>query len=53
MARAPADMVCQGLFGLTISQGAIANVLARAGEAFAAPAERIAGTGARQRGDRE
>jgi transposase len=34
--------VCQGLFGLTISQGAIANVLARAGEAFAAPAERIA-----------
>jgi transposase len=34
--------VCQGLFGLTISQGAIANVLARAGKAFAAPAERIA-----------
>ena len=34
--------VCQGLFGLTISQGAIANVLARVGEAFAAPAERIA-----------
>jgi transposase len=34
--------VCQGLFGFTISQGAIANVLARAGEAFAAPAERIA-----------
>jgi transposase len=45
--------VCQGLFGLTISQGAIANVLARAGEAFAAPAERIAGRGARQRDDRE
>ena len=34
--------VCEGLFGLTISQGAIANVLARAGEAMAAPAERIA-----------
>ena len=34
--------VCQGLFGLTISQGAIANVLARVGEAIAAPAERIA-----------
>jgi hypothetical protein len=34
--------VCQGLFGLTISQGDIANVLARVGEAIAAPAERIA-----------
>jgi transposase len=34
--------VCEGLFGLTISQGAIANVLARGGEAMAAPAERIA-----------
>ena len=34
--------VCQGLFGLTISQGAIANVLARVGEAITAPAERIA-----------
>ena len=34
--------VCQGLFGLTISQGAIANVLARVGGAIAAPAERIA-----------
>jgi transposase len=34
--------VCEGLFGLRLSQGAIANVLARAGEAFAAPAERIA-----------
>jgi transposase len=34
--------VCQGLFGLTISQGAIANVLARVGEAIAAPAEQIA-----------
>ncbi len=34
--------VCQGLFGLTISQGAIANVLSRVGEAIAAPAERIA-----------
>jgi transposase len=34
--------VCQGLFGLTISQGAIANMLARVGDAFAAPAEGIA-----------
>jgi transposase len=34
--------VCQGLLGLTISQGAIANMLARVGEAIAAPAERIA-----------
>ena len=34
--------VCQGLFGLTISQGAIANMLARIGEAIAAPAQRIA-----------
>src|SRR5512145_331972 len=34
--------VCQGLLGLTISQGAIANMLARVGEALAAPAERIA-----------
>ena len=34
--------VCQGLFGLTISQGAIANMLARVGKAMAEPAERIA-----------
>jgi transposase len=34
--------VCQGLFGLTISQGAIANMLARVGTVIAAPAERIA-----------
>jgi transposase len=34
--------VCQGLFGLTISQGAIANMLARVGDAMAAPADRIA-----------
>jgi transposase len=34
--------VCDDLFGLTISEGAIANVLARAGKAFEAPAERIA-----------
>jgi transposase len=34
--------VCQGLFGLTISQGAIANMLARVGKAVEAPAERIA-----------
>lgn len=36
--------VCQGLFGLTISQGAIANVLARVGNAIAAPADRVAAT---------
>jgi transposase len=34
--------VCDGLFGLAISQGAIANILARAGKAFEGPAERIA-----------
>jgi transposase len=34
--------VFEGLFGLTISQGAIANLLARVGEAITAPAERIA-----------
>ena len=34
--------VFEGLFGLTISQGAIANMLARIGEAIAAPAQRIA-----------
>jgi transposase len=34
--------VCQGLFGLTISQGAIANMLARVGRTIAEPAERIA-----------
>jgi len=35
-------VACQGLFGLTISRGAIANVLACVGEAITAPAERIA-----------
>jgi transposase len=34
--------VCQGLFGLTISEGAIANMLARVGKAIAEPAGRIA-----------
>jgi transposase len=34
--------VCQGLLGLTISQGAIADMLARVGKAVAEPAERIA-----------
>src|SRR5262245_53696796 len=34
--------VCEGLFGFTISQGAIANMLARVGKAMAAPADRIA-----------
>jgi transposase len=34
--------VCRGLFGLRVSQGAIANMLARVGDAMAAPAERIA-----------
>lgn len=36
--------VCQGLFGLTISQGAIANMLARVGEAIAPQADEIAAT---------
>ena len=34
--------VCQGLFGLTISQGAIASMLARVGGKIAAPAATIA-----------
>jgi transposase len=34
--------VCEGLFGLRLSQGAIANMLARVGKALAEPAERIA-----------
>src|SRR5262245_42834559 len=34
--------VCQGLLGLRLSQGAIANMLARVGKAIAEPAERIA-----------
>jgi len=34
--------VCQGLFGLTLSQGAIANMLARVGRTITEPAERIA-----------
>lgn len=34
--------VCHGLFGLTISQGAIANMLARVGQAFRTPADAIA-----------
>jgi transposase len=33
-----------GLFGVTISQGAIANMLARAGKPFAARADTIAST---------
>lgn len=36
--------VCQGLFGLTISQGAISNMLARVGAALEKPAEAIAET---------
>ena len=36
--------VLDGLFGLTISQGAIANMLARVAEPFAAPASEIAET---------
>jgi hypothetical protein len=35
----PLTEVCQGFLGLTISQGAIANVLAGVGEAIAAPSE--------------
>src|SRR5579864_4650025 len=34
--------LCQGLFGLTISQGAIANMLSRMGEPFGAAADKIA-----------
>jgi len=45
--------VCEGLFGLTISQGAIANMLARVGEAIAAPCRADRGKGARKRGDRQ
>jgi transposase len=36
--------VCEGLFGLTISQGAISNMLARMGKPFGAAAEEIAAT---------
>ena len=36
--------LCDGLFGLTISQGAISNILARAERPFAAAAETIAAT---------
>ena len=35
-------VACQGLFGLTLSRGAIANVLACVGEAITAPAARMA-----------
>jgi len=34
--------LCDGLFGLTISEGAIANMLARVGKPFAAAADKIA-----------
>ena len=36
--------LCEGLFGLTISQGAISNMLARMGKPFGAAAEQIATT---------
>jgi transposase len=36
--------LCDGLFGLTISQGAISNMLERMGKPFAAVAEQIAAT---------
>ncbi|KAB2846714.1 MAG: IS66 family transposase, partial [Hyphomicrobiaceae bacterium] len=36
--------LCGGLFGLTLSQGAIANMLARVGKPFAATADTIAAT---------
>ena len=36
--------LCDGLFGLTISEGAIANMLARVGKPFAAAADTIAAT---------
>jgi Transposase IS66 family len=36
--------LCEGLFGLTISQGAISNMLARMGQPFGAAAQQIAAT---------
>jgi transposase len=36
--------LCEGLFGLTISQGAISNMLARMGKPFGAAAQQIAAT---------
>jgi transposase len=36
--------LCEGLFGLTISQGAISNMLARMGKPFGAASEEIAAT---------
>src|SRR5208282_4675049 len=36
--------LCEGLFGLTISQGAISNMLARMGKPFGAAAKQIAAT---------
>src|SRR5208282_681979 len=36
--------LCEGLFGLTISQGAISNMLLRAGQPFGAAAQQIAAT---------
>jgi transposase len=45
--------LCEGLFGLTISQGAISNMLARMGKPFGAAAEQIAATVRGQRGDRQ
>jgi len=36
--------LCEGLFGLTLSQGAISNMLLRAGQPFGAPAQQIAAT---------
>ena len=45
--------VCQGLFGLTISQGAIANVLARVGEGNHSACRADRSRGARKQGDRQ
>jgi Transposase IS66 family len=36
--------LCEGLFGLTLSQGAISNILLRAGQPFGAAAQQIAAT---------
>jgi transposase len=36
--------LCEGLFGLTVSQGAISNMLARMGKPFGVAAEQIAAT---------
>jgi len=36
--------LCEGLFGLTLSQGSISNMLARMGQPFGAATQQIAAT---------